>query len=81
MGRRKLQTERQPHVFHVSAGRVDQHDGGLGAWAARRKPELGHVQPHASTRMKCPAGGCAASMRETPIVLIATSTPSQRQTK
>ena len=47
MRRRKLLAERQPHVFHVSAGAMDQHDGGLGAWAARRKPELGHVQPHA----------------------------------
>jgi hypothetical protein len=38
--------QRKPHVFHVSARTMDQHDGGLGTWRIPRKTHLGNMQTY-----------------------------------
>jgi hypothetical protein len=38
--------QRNPHVFHVSARTMDQHDGGFGTRRISRKTHLGNMQAH-----------------------------------
>jgi hypothetical protein len=68
--------QRKPHVFHVSARTMDQHDGGLGTWRIPRKTHLGNMQTTLSTSTNGPAGGCEASIHAMPNRVTDPSTPS-----